>query len=151
MFEKYFLEVPNDRWVSTHEEYFEKNFIRFEYLTASHIQDDVFDIFSKLSTFDLNENVLLKTQISGVIQSLENIYLTASFHERELSQMFGISVIGAVNNDPAFDIVFNGYPLRRDFALTTRQETTWPGSVELDANSRRRQTLPPGIFKIWNK
>ena len=65
--------------------------------------------------------------------------------------MFGIKVIGASSDENAFAVDFEGFPLRKDFALKTRQETTWPGAVEPDEKARRRPSLPPGVFETWGK
>ena len=144
-------EIKNSDWVKTHQELFEQGFVRFEYLTAAHISNDEFEVFSKVSTEDLSETELIKCQITGQIDSLTSIYAVANFHERELAQMFGIQVIGKADLEKAFDTDFNGYPLRKDFALTTRQQTNWPGAVEPDEKARRRPSLPPGVFETWDK
>ena len=144
-------EVAKEQWVSTHQELKRAGYVRFEYLTASHISENIFEVFSKLALENLTDSVLVKTSITGEIDSIDSIYTTANFHERELAQMFGIRVIGGNANDLAFDVDFEGFPLRKDFALITRQETPWPGAVEPDEKARRRPALPPGVFETWSK
>lgn len=144
-------EVKNSDWVKTHKELFDQGFVRFEYLTAAHISNDDFELFSKVATEDLSETQLTKCQITSKIDSLDSIYIVANFQERELAQMFGIKVIGKADLEKAFNTDFDGYPLRKDFALTTRQQTNWPGAVELDEKARRRSSLPPGVFETWDK
>ncbi|MEN9741458.1 MAG: hypothetical protein RIR66_414 [Actinomycetota bacterium] len=144
-------EVTYDQWVSSHQELKSAGFVRFEYLTANHISQNHFEIFSRLALDDLSESLLVKTSITGEIDSIDSIYTAANFHERELTQMFGIQVIGGNSNELAFDADFEGFPLRKDFALTTRQETPWPGAVEPDEKARRRLALPPGVFETWSK
>ena len=144
-------DIKNSDWVRTHQELFDQGFVRFEYLTAAHISNDDFEVFSKVATADLSKTELVKCQITGQIDSLDSIYIVANFHERELAQMFGIKVIGNSDLEKAFNTDFNGYPLRKDFALTTRQQTNWPGAVEPDEKARRRPSLPPGVFETWDK
>lgn len=144
-------EVAKEDWVIAHQESKSAGYVRFEYLTATHICENSFEVFSKLSLEDLSESLLVKTYITGQIDSIDSIYTVANFHERELAQMFGINVIGASSQDLAFDVDFEGVPLRKDFALTTRQETPWPGAVEPDEKARRRPALPPGVFETWSK
>ena len=143
-------EVENADWVSTHEELKNAGFARFEYLTASHISESNFEVFSKVSLEDLSESVLIKTFVAGQIESIDSIYAAANFHERELNQMFGIEVIDASSGENAFAVDFEGFPLRKDFALTTRQEKPWPGAVEPDEKAKRRPSLPPGVFETWS-
>lgn len=143
-------EIDKELWVSTHQELKSAGYVRFEYLTASHISEINFEVFSKVSLEDLSESVLIKTLVNGEIDSIDSIYTAANFHERELAQMFGIKVIGGNANDLAFDADFEGFPLRKDFALITRQETPWPGAVEPDEKARRRPSLPPGVFESWS-
>jgi hypothetical protein len=57
--------------------------------------------------------------------------------------------IGNNNSELAFEIELSGFPLRRDFALTTRADSQWPGSVEPDVNAKRRASLPPGVLPEW--
>ncbi len=144
-------EVSKEQWLSTHQELKCAGYVRLEYLAASHVSENNFEIFSKLALDDLSESQLVKTSITGELNSIDSIYTAASFHERELAQMFGIQVIGGSSQDLAFDVDFEGFPLRKDFALTTRQETPWPGAVEPDEKARRRLALPPGVFETWRK
>jgi hypothetical protein len=52
--------------------------------------------------------------------------------------------------EKAFETDFGGNPLRRDFALITRQVTNWPGAVEPDEKAKRRPSLPPGVHESWS-
>lgn len=144
-------EVAKEQWVSSHQELKSAGYVRFEYLTANHISENNFEVYSKLALENLSEFLLVKTSITGEIYSIDSIYPAANFHEREIAQMFGIEVIDGNSKDLAFDFDFEGFPLRKDFALTTRQETPWPGAVEPDEKARRRPALPPGVFETWSK
>lgn len=144
-------EVSKEQWVSAHQELKSAGYVRFEYLTASHISENNFEVFARLALDDLSDSLVVKTLITGEIDSIDSIYTVANFHERELAQMFGIKVISRGSQDLAFDVDFEGFPLRKDFALNTRLETPWPGAVEPDEKARRRQALPPGVFETWSK
>lgn len=143
-------EVQNIDWVTEHKALKQQGFIRFEYLTAAHISNDEFEIFSKVSNADYSESVLLNTTVINEVQTLIFVYVGAAFHERETSQMFGLNFAGHNDMKPAFEVDFSGYPLRRDFALTTRQQTNWPGASEPDEKARRRPSLPPGVHETWS-
>ena len=144
------LEVINTQWLITHENLLANGFVRFEYLTAAHNSADEFEVFSKVSKLDFSESVLLKTTTVERIDSVVEIYPAALFHEAEVRQMFGLEFLGHEDINNAFELDFVGYPLRRDFALTTRQQTNWPGAVEPDEKSRRRPSLPPGVHESWS-
>lgn len=138
-------------WRKVHLELFEQGYLRYEYLTAAHNGENNFELFSKVSNLDVTNSVLLQTKIYGEIESIVDIYPAAKFHEEELQQMFGITLLGNLNIAKAFNIDFSGHPLRRDFALQTRQVTSWPGAVEPDEKARRRPSLPPGVFDTWQQ
>lgn len=143
-------EVLSIEWVTVHEQLRETGFVRFEYLTAAHNGQAEFEVFSKLTTPDLSEAVLLKTTVTNEIESLASVFPTSTFHEREVRQLFGLHFAGHENMQNAFDVDFDGYPLRRDFALTTRATANWPGAVEPDEKARRRPSLPPGVHESWS-
>lgn len=123
--------------------------VRCEWLTATHNGGDSFEISLMLSNEDLSDSLILVTQIESSIDSLCEIFPSVDFHEREVAQMFGVTFKGLDQMAPAFEIELSGYPLRRDFALTTRADTSWPGAVEPDETAKRRPTLPPGVLPEW--
>lgn len=143
------LEVTFNNWVSEHSTLKSQGYLRLEYLTATHMQGNEFQIFSRVSNVDLSKSIICKTEIKGQIDTLTNLFSTAKFHEQEIAQMFGVQFSGHENMEKAFNFEFSGFPLRKDFALKARQETPWPGSVELDEKAKRKQSLPPGVFESW--
>jgi NADH-quinone oxidoreductase subunit C len=63
--------------------------------------------------------------------TISDLYATANWHERETMEMFGVDVEG--HPQPVKLLLpepFEGYPLRKDFALMTRNAKPWPGAVE---------------------
>jgi NADH-quinone oxidoreductase subunit C len=102
-----------------------------------------------LSKEDLTESTILSTDIDSAIDSLVDVFPNVSFHEREVSQMFGVKFNASKDETPAFEIELSGHPLRRDFALATRAGAEWPGAVEPDENAKRRPSLPPGVIPEW--
>lgn len=144
-----FQKVEKSEWQNKASEMKHLGFVRGEWLTATHNGGDAFEISLMLSTEDLTKNLILVTEIESTIDSLINIYPSICFHEREVAQMFGVKFIGNDNSDLAFDIELAGFPLRRDFALKTRADTSWPGAVEPDESAKRRPSLPPGVHQEW--
>jgi NADH-quinone oxidoreductase subunit C len=141
--------VDNSEWKSQAVDMKQAGFVRCEWLTATHNGEDSFEISLMLSKEDLSESVILSTRAEVSIESLIDVYPSADFHEREVSQMFGVEFIGQKDSTPAFEIELSGFPLRRDFALATRAGAEWPGAVEPDENAKRRPSLPPGVLPEW--
>ena len=145
-------QVAPSEWSATARDLKSKDFVRCEWITATHNSGAEFVLTARFASESLDQSVLLSTTIAdGNIDSIVDIYAVADFHEREVAQMFGINFVGNDTSRLAFETDFGGYPLRRDFALTTRAETNWPGAVEPDASARRRPSLPPGVFEEWQK
>lgn len=143
------IEVEKSEWVNKATEMQQLGFVRCEWLTATHNGGDSFEISLLLSNEDLTECFILATQIETSLESLSSIYPSVDFHEREVTQMFGVKFVGNDNSAPAFEIELVGFPLRRDFALVTRAGTQWPGAVEPDESAKRRPALPPGVLPEW--
>jgi NADH-quinone oxidoreductase subunit C len=144
-----FTNVEKSDWRNQASQLKQGGFDRCEWLTATHNGGDAFEISLMLSTEDLSENMIVTTEIETSIESLTDFFPTVSFHEREVAQMFGVKFIGSNDVTPAFEIELPGFPLRRDFALATRADASWPGAVEPDENAKRRPSLPPGVLPEW--
>lgn len=142
--------IESGEWQEEHEKLAAAGYVRFEYLTATHLGGDEFQVISKVSTEDLADSVLTQTTTSVAINSILAIYKNAAFAEQETAQMFGLKFTGHEDIQDAFAVDFDGYPMRRDFGLTSRQQRPWPGAVEPDAKARRRPSLPPGVLESWN-
>jgi len=143
------LTVDPAEWVQVHTDLLARGAVRFEWLTATHNLDEAFVVTTCVASADLNERWIVSASINGSIATLMQVFSQADFHERETSQMYGVEFTGRASTEPAFDAPFEGHPLRRDFALRTRQDAAWPGAVEPDAAARRRPSLPPGVMPEW--
>ena len=143
------IKVNESDWLSQASQMKQSGFVRCEWLTATHNGGDAFEISLMLSKEDLSESTILSTDVDAAIDSLVEVFPNISFHEREVSQMFGIKFNGSKDESPAFEIELSGHPLRRDFALATRAGAEWPGAVEPDENAKRRPSLPPGVLPEW--
>lgn len=143
------FEVEAGEWKQVHAVLLSQGAVRFEWLTATHNMGESFEITSCVASADLQHRWILTASVTSAIESICDIYQMADFHERETAQMYGVEFVGRITTEPAFDAPFEGHPLRRDFALRTRQEASWPGAVEPDAAARRRPSLPPGVFPEW--
>lgn len=67
------------------------------------------------------------------IDSLVPLFAGAEWHERETRDMFGIDFPGNPNLVNIYlPDQFVGHPLRKDFALLTREVKPWPGDVDVE-------------------
>lgn len=92
----------------------------------------------------------LTTRISGEpLESITSVFPSADWHERELAEMFDISITGRHECQPLLGA--NRGVMRKSVLLQPRLETPWPGSAEpgddgrQGANPSRRRLRPPGV------
>lgn len=142
------IRVDCATWAANAKDLKAAGYVRCEWLTATHNGEANFDITLCVSTEDLSKKTLVSTAITQSIETLMEVYPNVTFHEREVAQMFGVVILGHETQN-AFETQFEGFPLRRDFALATRAQTPWPGAVEPEVSARRRTSLPPGVFESW--
>ncbi len=93
-----------------------------------------FEVVTHLYSTRLNHHVRLKLECDAEdphCPTLSGIWPGANWHERETWELFGVMFDG---HPHLVKLVlpeqFEGYPLRKDFALMTREAKPWPGGVE---------------------
>ena len=92
-----------------------------------------------------------------VLDSLVGVYPGASWHEREVHEMFGVTFAGNPDLRPLLTTGDAGHPLRRTTPLPARVATPWPGAVEPSdrpagdrvAARPRSRPGPPGVPSEW--
>jgi NADH-quinone oxidoreductase subunit C len=97
-------------------------------------QDEGFEVVTHLFSTSHHHSVRVKVRLpheEPAIDTISDLYATCNWHEREMMEMFGIRVEGhplpvkLLLAEP-----FEGYPLRKDFPLMSREVKPWPGAVE---------------------
>jgi hypothetical protein len=81
-------------------------------------------------------STFLRTEVSETLASICAVFPSADWHEREISEMFGV-VIGA--GIPLLVRDERRHPLRKSEPLPKRQQRTWPGS----------RGAAPGVLPTW--
>ena len=93
-----------------------------------------FEVLTHLYSTVHHHNVRVRVALppdDAVVPTVSDLWETCDWHERETAEMFGISFehhpmpVKLLLSEP-----FEGYPLRKDFALMTREAKPWPGAVE---------------------
>ena len=139
-FETLTVVVTPDVWVDAHRIAKEDDrlaFGMFDSLFGVDAEEDGFDVVSILYSVETGRRLLLRTRPEGgrdnpTMPTVTHLYRGANFHERETWDMFGIEFEGHPGLAPRIltDEHFEGWPLRKDFHLATREAKPWPGIKE---------------------
>lgn len=98
--------------------------------------DTRFQVFARVHNLADHWGITVKADVpddSLSIASIISVYAGANWHEREVAEMYGVSFAG--HPDPRklyLPTEFEGYPLRKDFALLARRIRPWPGIVDVE-------------------
>ena len=93
-----------------------------------------FQVVTHLYSTTHNHHVRLKVDCDASeprCPTLFEVYPGANWHEREAAELFGVVFEGHPHLVKLLlPEQFEGHPLRKDFALMTREAKPWPGEVE---------------------
>jgi NADH:ubiquinone oxidoreductase subunit C len=93
-----------------------------------------FEVVTHLSSTRHHHNVRIKVRVpheEPSLPTISDLWATCDWNERETAEMFGIRFeahpqpVKLLLSEP-----FEGYPLRKDFPLMTREAKPWPGAAE---------------------
>ncbi len=105
-----------------------------DFTAGVDLGDDGIEIVTHLFSTTHRHNIRLKVRLpvdDPACPTISDIYATANWHEREIAEMFGVTIEG--HPQPVKLLLpepFEGHPLRKDFALMSREAKPWPGAVE---------------------
>ena len=109
----------------------------FDFMSGVDERDDGFAVLTHLYSVRHRHHLNLRAMASGgrenpELPSLTGVYRGANWHEREAYDMFGIAFTGHPGLEPRILTVenFEGWPLRKEFLLMTREAKPWPGAKE---------------------
>ena len=109
----------------------------WEFLDAVDAGEDGFDVVVHIYSVEHRHAVTIRTRPAGgrenpTLPSLTGVFRGANWSERETFDMFGIEFEGHPNLRPRILTIesFEGWPLRKDFQLTSRNAKPWPGAKE---------------------
>ena len=139
--------VTPSEWLDAAQWAHSQGLVRGEWLTAAHEGDQQFSILMCLSDASGAQKHIFVTKTELEITSASSIFSSLEFHERETRQLLGVNFVNLTNDEPALQLQVEGFPLRRDFALTPRVETPWPGQVDPEKSAKRR--TQPGVNQEW--
>ena len=109
----------------------------FDCLFGVDAGEDGFDVVAILYSTSRGRRILLRGRCEGgreapTFPSVVSLFPGADWMERETWDMFGIEFEGHASLAPRIlcDENFEGWPLRKDFHLATREAKPWPGVKE---------------------
>jgi NADH-quinone oxidoreductase subunit C len=95
-----------------------------------------FQVLARLYSTRERTGVTLKADLDDeapAVESWSQVYAGADWHERETGEMFGIDFVGHPNLTHIYlPGEFEGFPLRKDFPLLSREVKPWPGLVDVE-------------------
>lgn len=98
--------------------------------------DTRFQVFARVNDISSDRAVTIKVDIPDDDLSIATwipVFPGANWHEREVMEMFGISITGHPNPRKLYlPGDFQGNPMRKDFALLSRRIKPWPGIVDVE-------------------
>ncbi len=102
-----------------------------DFVSAVDRGDEGFDVIVQLWSTTRRHQVRVKVTAGAGeprVPTISDLYPGANWHERETWELFGIDFEG---HPQLVKLLlpeqFEGHPLRKDFALTTRMAKPWPG------------------------
>lgn len=98
--------------------------------------DTRFQVLARLYSIRRKVGVTFKADLDEETPSVETwsqVYRGADWHERETAEMFGFDFVGHPNLVKLYlPGEFEGFPLRKDFPLLSREVKPWPGLVDVE-------------------
>jgi NADH-quinone oxidoreductase subunit C len=129
--------VPAAKWVEVGKHLRTCGRCRFDYFTflcAVDLEADGFEIVTHVYSVPRQHHVNMKTVVprdDGKIPSLAGVWRGANWHERETWELFGVIFEGHPHLVKLLlPTDFEGFPMRKDFLLMTREAKEWPGAKE---------------------
>jgi NADH-quinone oxidoreductase subunit C len=106
----------------------------FDFSGGVDMEEAGFEVVTHLYSTTHNHHVRIKVRLPHEephLATISDVYPGANWNEREAAEMFGIEFDG--HPQPVKLLLpepFEGHPLRKDFALMSREAKPWPGAVE---------------------
>ena len=160
------LWIAQDGWAQAVERCRDEPLLAYDFfdnLFGVDAREDGFDVIAVLYSTSTGNRIALRTRCAGAREaptcpSITGVYRGADWMERETWDMFGIEFTGHPGLEPRLLTAenFEGWPLRKDFPLTSRAVKPWPGvkePAELDDEGNVIERVPqlgdaPGPYEL---
>lgn len=106
----------------------------FDFLCGVDEEDDGIGVVLHVYSTSHRHHLQIRTVVprdGGHLPTVSDLWAGADWHERETAELFGVGFDGHPNLAKLLlPEEFEGYPLRKEFALLTREAKPWPGAKE---------------------
>jgi NADH-quinone oxidoreductase subunit C len=90
-----------------------------------------FEIVYNLLSLKLNKRLVVKIQTSELAPSIASVFSAATWYEREVFDMFGVTFDGCLDMRRILtDYGFVGHPLRKDFPVTGHLQVRYDENLQ---------------------
>lgn len=117
-------------------------------LAAADFESDGLQIVAHVMTDTGADAVLVRTLVPGdaaELASVGQLWAGATWHEREITDLFGITFIGSSDDRPLLMDRDGAPPLLKSTPLAQRYESEWPGGFDPADKPGARRRLPLGV------
>lgn len=98
--------------------------------------DTRFQVFARVYSTVRHQGITVKADLDDGaprVETWRDVYPGADWHERETWEMYGFDFAGHPNLRHLYlPSGFEGFPLRKDFPLLSREVKPWPGLVDVE-------------------
>lgn len=130
--------VPRDFWHACARHLKDCGRCRFDMFTflsgVDWPEDNQIEVVAHLYSVRRQHHINMKIRVprdDGSVPTLTDVWRGASWHERETWELFGVVFEGHPHlHKLLLPEAFEGYPLRKDFLLMTREAKDWEGREE---------------------
>jgi NADH-quinone oxidoreductase subunit C len=106
----------------------------FDYLCGVDEEAEGIGLILHVYSTTKRHHIQLRTVVpreGGAVPTVYDLWAGANWHERETAELFGVDFVGHPNLVKLLlPVEFVGHPLRKEFALLTREAKPWPGAKE---------------------
>jgi NADH-quinone oxidoreductase subunit C len=98
--------------------------------------DSRFQLLARVYSTTRHSGITLKADLDDenpAVETWSHVYAGADWHERETWEMYGFDFVGHPHLAHIYlPGEFEGFPLRKDFPLLSREVKPWPGLVDVE-------------------
>jgi len=130
--------VPREKWQACGRHLKDCGRCRFDMITfisgVDWPDENQIEVVAHLYSVRRQHHVAMKIRVAregGSVPTLSDVWRGANWHERETWELYGVTFEGHTHlHKLLLPEAFEGYPLRKDFALATRDIKEWEGREE---------------------
>lgn len=117
-------------------------------LAGADLAEEGLQVVAHLMTEAGNDAVLMRTVVpsaSPELASVGDLWSGATWHEREITDLYGVTFSDSADDRPLLTDRVGPPPLLKSTLLAARQDGEWPGSFDPADKPGAKKRLPPGV------